>query len=246
VSGLVHKAQSLWAQVGGGPSATRTTGRPWYFRLIWENNCSVEPQPCGFNIYPDNPIENTMLVTNATSQANAIKASALAALRKAFSSYPANIAVELAEGSKDTGDHRAIVLDGAGFANGKALCGVTTPLPGITFSNIFYEMSMEMAQYALPITMTTAQDVQNALHNMSLITAIGTGIGNTSAHEIGHQFFGLSNGMEDGSLNTYNGAAGCVAFGGPTAGWNYGFGQISWEPVTANAWENALKAGFHK
>jgi hypothetical protein len=79
---------------------------------------------------------------------------------------------------------------------------------------------------------------------MDLMRAIGTGIGNTAAHELGHQFFQMKNGMEDTSRNTYSGAVGCDP---RTAGrWHYGFGPISWEPVTADAWQKALANGWHE
>ena len=98
---------------------------------------------------------------------------------------------------------------------------------------------MQNAQWDLSIQIQTRQDAQNAIGRSDYMKGIGTGIGNTAAHEIGHQFFNLSNGMEDNSQNTYNGA-GC---GYP---WNSGVGPIQWEAVTQNAWKNALGTGWHK
>ena len=92
---------------------------------------------------------------------------------------------------------------------GNDLCGLTQPLPSITYSDVYYLRHMECAQWALPIKLITPRDVQNALGRTDLMRAIGTGIGNTAAHEIGHQFFGNGSGMEDSSVSTYNGAAGC-------------------------------------
>lgn len=103
-------------------------------------------------------------------------------------------------------------------------------------------MNMEQAQWALQLVLKTPQDVQNALGNIALMNAIGTGIGNNAAHEIGHQFFGATGaGMDDGSKNTYNGQ-GCS---GQTAPWVYGIGPVSWEDVTANAWQKTLAGGWH-
>jgi hypothetical protein len=136
------------------------------------------------------------------------------------------------------------VVDGYLFDGTKQYCGATSPYGVSNDSSVYYRMHMEMAQFALPVTLITPQDVQNALTNLSLMRAIGTGIGNTAAHEIGHQFFLLANGMEDSSTNTYNGTAGCD----PRAagGYNYGFGPIQWENVTADAWKNILKGGGHR
>ena len=62
--------------------------------------------------------------------------------------------------------------------------------------------SMEEAQWPLPITVITAQDVQNALGRTDLMQAIGGDMGNTAAHEIGHQFFLSGSGMDDASTPT--------------------------------------------
>ena len=231
--------------VGSGrrkSSNTRTAARPWYFKLVWKNDCSTGPSPCGFTLYPENPLDNVAFAIDATSQASRIKSAALAAFKKAFDKYPVD--VNVSEGSAGTGDNRANVIDGYLFDGSKEYCGATDNLPGISVSSIYYRRHMEMAQFALPITLVTAQDVQTALSRADLMKAIGTGIGNTAAHEFGHQFFGLHDGMEDSSTNTYNGAAGCdPRIGGPSG---YGFGNISWEPVTDRAWQSMLSRGWHK
>ena len=154
--------------------------------------------------------------------------------------------VKVSEGAAGTGDHRANIEDFYKYdqSTGVEYCGVTQPLPGITNSTVYYRRHMEMAQFALPIALVTAQDVQNALGRTDLMKAIGTGIGNTAAHELGHQFFGNTNGMEDTSTGTYNGAPGCDP---RTAGaYYYGFAGIMWESVTFNAWKSVLGAGWHK
>jgi hypothetical protein len=240
----ISMATSLWAQAGANPSGNSTAARPWYFKLEWQNDCTKEAAPCGFTLYPENPMDNTRWAIDATSQAATIKAAALAAFKKAFDSYPVNVSEGKAYAG--TGDHRANVIDGYKYdpQSGMEYCGVTSPLSGITFSNIYYRRHMEMAQFALPIVLVTAQDVQNALHRVDLMKAIGTGIGNTAAHEVGHQYFLNGYGMEDSSTSTYNGAAGCDPR--TAGGWNYGFGAVSWEALTADAWKNILGRGWHQ
>lgn len=229
-------ALSLWATAG-----TTSAARPWYFKLVWQNNCqdpAYQWPNCGFVLYPDDPQYLPNLAVDASSQAATIKSVALAAFKKAFSSYPVNVS----EGTPNTGDDYVYVKDGNRTDNGTTLCGVTTA--GAHDSNAYYLKNMEEAQWSLPIVLNTAQDVQNALGRTDLMRAIGAGIGNTAAHETGHQFFLNGYGMEDSSTNTYNGAAGCD----PTTagGYFYGFGPISWEPVTANAWKTTLGTGWHR
>ena len=231
-------AQSLWAQVGGNPAGFKTAGRPWFFMLFWQNNCSSSPQPCGFILIPDDPAENLNLQVDATSQAAAIKSAALAALKKAYDKYP----VTVGEVSKPTdGDHRANVVDGQDSdGHGTQYCGETTPVRPNHDSKVFYWINMEYAQWALPITLITPADVSNALQNANLMKAIGAGIGNTGAHELAHQFLLDTFGMEDSSSNTYNG----VECRGWLAPWLYGVGAIGWEPMTADALKAALGAGW--
>jgi len=168
------------------------------------------------------------------------RSAALAALKKAFEHF----AVTVDEGSPNTGDHRANVLNGIELSQGTPVCGATDN-QGVTDSRVRYELHMENAQFALPITLVTLQDAQNALSNITLMKAIGTGIGNTAAHELGHQFF-IGVGMEDNSINTYNGKLGCDPAQAGSGPWNYGFGPISWEAVTFTAWANALVGGYHR
>jgi hypothetical protein len=201
------------------------------------------PWPCGFDLYPDNPSVNEALAIDASSQASTIKAAALKALKKAFDNYPSTV-LDVNEGTANTGDHSATVVDGYSFDGTRSMnrCGLTTPSYAANDSNIYYQANMEQAQWALPIVLNTAQDVQNALGRADLMKAIGTGIGNNAAHEIAHQFLLELYGMDDNSKNTYNGQ-GC---NGATASWTYGIGSIQWESVTANALKNALGAGWHK
>lgn len=234
LAGTISMATSLWAQAGANPSGNSTAARPWYFKLVWKNDCAASPANCGFTLYPDNPRYLPNLATGATSQAATIKSAALAAFKKAFNDYPVNAD----EGRPDTGDHRVNVIDGQDINHP---CGRSDNLPGRTFSEVFYLMAMEQAQWALPIGLVNAQDVQNALGRGDLMKAIGAGIGNNAAHELVHQFLLDHYGMDNSSTNTYNGRD-C---NGATARWVYGIGPIRWEDVTANALKNSLGAG-HK
>lgn len=226
------------ATAGGGvigqsgitcPSGNGTAARPWYFKLVWQN---------AFSLYPDNPQYLPNLTVDATSQAAAIRAAALAAFKKAFVQYP----VDASEGRANTGDNRANVQNLYSFNQDGESCGLSSGLPGSHDSNVYYLANMEQAQWALPVQLYTAQDVQNALNSVALMKAIGSGVGNNAAHEIGHQFFLAGYGMDDASTSTYNGK-GCD---GEIAPWVYGFGPISWESLTANAWQSALGGGWHK
>jgi hypothetical protein len=236
----VDAAMSLWAFAlfgGGGAnqSGNNTAARPWYFKLVWQNNCATVPWPCGFVLYPDNPRALDGLAVDATSQATAIKNAALSALKKAYEGYN----VDVSEGRTGTGDHQVNVIDGYSLASP---CGQTQNYPSITFSDVFYLAAMENAQWALGIVLKTPQDVQNALGSMRLMDAIGAGIGNNAAHELAHQFLLKKYGMDDSSTNTYNGAD-C---NGATAPWVYGIGPINWEGVAAGALKNSLGTGYHE
>jgi hypothetical protein len=104
---------------------------------------------------------------------------------------------------------------------------------------VFYRADMEGAQWALPIVLTSAQGVQNALDRKDLMKAIGAGIGNNAAHELAHQFLLYRYGMDDQSTSTYN-SKDCE---GDKAPWVYGFEPIHWGTVTAEALKKALGSG---
>jgi hypothetical protein len=110
------------------------------------------------------------------------------------------------------------------------------------FSEVFYLASMERAQWALPILLRTAQDVQSALSRADLMKAIGSGIGNNAAHELAHQFLLSHYGMDDSSTNTYNGKD-C---NGDTAPWVYGIGTIGWQDIMGTALQNSLGSGWRR
>jgi hypothetical protein len=228
---LAEAATSLWANAGATPSGNSTAGRPWYFKLVWKNNCAGRPWPCGFFLYPDNPLAHIDRAINATSQATRIKAAALVAFKKAFSDYP----VDADEGRPDSGDHRVDVIDGSSLGHP---CGRSDNIPGRTISDVFYQAAMEWAQWNLPVVLVTAEDAQAALSRADLMKAIGAGIGNNAAHELAHQFLLSAYGMDDNSSNTYNGAR--CEDGAP---WVYGIGPIAWGTATAAGLKNKLGAG---
>jgi hypothetical protein len=72
-------------------------------------------------------------------------------------------------------------------------------------SIIYYLPEMEQAQLALQNgKLAFNANGQLDAKSQLLVQAIGEGIGNTSAHEIGHTFSALP-GMHDGTRDTYNG-----------------------------------------
>lgn len=213
----------------GNPTGNGVTARPWYFALVWQNS---------FVLYPDNPRYLPNLQADITSQATNIKAAAFAALKKAYLYYP----VTIYEGAANTGDNRANMVNGSDYGAQGASCGLTSPYPGTHDSNIYYLANMEQAQWALPITLYSSQDVQNAESRSDLMNTIGTGIGNNAAHEIAHQFLVSSYGMDDSSTYTYNGQ-GC---NGAMAPWVYSGSGIHWESITAGALAQRLVGGWHK
>jgi len=237
-SPTIDMALTLCAWLGCNPSGNGTAARPWYFKLIWQNDCSTVPWPCGFALYPDDPQATPGLAVGASSQAGVIKSAALSAFKKAFDPYP----VSVSEGTPNDGDNRAVVVDGIKSNNDGESCGLSAPAPGGHESNVYYLPHMEQAQWALNLVIGTFQAVQQAVGNTALMEAIGTGIGTTAAHETAHQFLGDGWGMDDKSKNTYNGQ-GCR---GDLSPWVYGFGPIQWEDVTATALKNKLGAGWHR
>ncbi len=165
---------SLWSWMGGNPSGTGTAARPWVFILVWSNDFSFTPSPK--NGSPPG------LTTDISNDAAAIKTAALAALRRAYFGFP----VAVWEGTANTGDNRAIVLNHQTLSDNYE-CGITLDNSNHE-SQVDYINNMENAQDALRIVIPDAQTEAAALQNPALIQAIGRGIGNTAAHEIAHQF----------------------------------------------------------
>ncbi len=237
-------AASIWASPGGDPSGIGA-GRPWYFILNWQN---------AFDFIPDVPTYRPDLKTDITSNATTIKATALQALKSAYRQWP----VVVVEGTPGTGDHQALVQTSPpdqGLSCGSTNINVVHPVD----SEVWYECNMEQAQVALQVAINNTQDETNALHRQDLIQAIGRGIGNTSAHEIAHQFLIKCCSMDvftsddPASAGTYNNGD---ADGDPNpqiinsdpapyTGYGKSGKPIFWEDSTKKALGNCLGKGWH-
>lgn len=106
------------------------------------------------------------------------------------------------------------------------------------WSRVYYLRHMEEAQFAL------YPSARPATPSQPLVQAIGEGIGNDAAHEIGHQF---SDGgqfvadMDDDSVDTYQSHQ-CL---GPSAPWIYT--GVGTDPQkTPIHWDNNAKASWSK
>jgi hypothetical protein len=231
---------SLWANPRGSPSNNGAAGRPWYFILNWQNV---------FDFIPDKPSIRPDLKADITGSATAIKAAALDALQQAYKQNQWSVVV--VEGTPNTGDHQAVVQTTS--TNQGPSCGSTN----ITVANpkdseVWYECNMEQAQWALQISINTAQDESNALTRQDLIQAIGRGIGNTAAHEIAHQFLLLCCSMDvlisddSDAAGTYNngsadGDANPLVINSDPAPYT-GYGKDG----TPIHWENSTKSALDK
>lgn len=186
VAFLPLMAATIWSFAGGNPSSNGSPGRPWYFILNWQND---------FTFTPNNPKIISSLTTNITSSSvTTIKRVALKAFRDAYNIFP----VTVVEGSANTGDAQAIVMNHETLAPNQPVLGITPPKanrgisPPNEFTNqisqIDYINIMQEGQEALNIVINNAQDEAAALARPDLIEAIGRAIGNTAAHEVAHQF----------------------------------------------------------
>jgi hypothetical protein len=120
-----------------------------------------------------------------------IQGAALRSLRTAYLGFPVEVVQREIEQPIHV-DAQAVVHDHQKLTN-NYVGGVTPPLPnqgkGInTISQIDYINIMLEAQNALNIVINNAQDEAAAIGRPDLIDAIGSGIGNTAAHELAHQF----------------------------------------------------------
>jgi len=182
---LLENFSSLWANPRGDPSGRSKEGRTWYFALVWQND---------FIFIPRNPKTLPDLQVDITNYAPIIKKAALKAFGDAYSFLP----VTVFEGSANTGDAQALVMNHQNLSSHTYSAGVTPPKPnrGISpptdftnqISQIDYINLMYEAQFALSIVINNAQDEATALARADLIQAIGRSVGNTSAHEVAHQF----------------------------------------------------------
>jgi len=180
---IVENLASFWANPQGSPGGAGSAGRPWAFVLVFQNDWSFIPD------YPDLVPMSSPLRTNITAEAEIVKAAALQEVRDAFS----GVGVVVAEGTANTGDDRATIVNSQTLVPNSPSCGGTNinALSGYNRthdSQVSYVQIMEEAQQALKIPITNAQEEANALTNPSLLHAIGRGIGDTASHEIAHHF----------------------------------------------------------
>jgi hypothetical protein len=189
---------------------------------------------------------------------SAIKIQALNAYKAAFAKLPAivshNVAVDMLYGGSITPDHfeHTLYIDGQWFLNEGPGC----PHPGKTtnpnWSWVFYMSIMCDAQHNLPPYGNLAYfspPFSDAANFAKLAAAIGRGIGNTAAHETGHQiaFSAALPGMDCGpgstSGRTCEGAN--SVYEAQEAGpWNYLNNYsppIQWEPTDLNILQNYFK-----
>lgn len=150
--------------------------------------------------------------------------------------------VDVDEGTPDTGDDLAYIVTGLFISpqTHTPACGISNNFGGHA-SNIYYEQHMDQAQFALNIQIKTANDLKAVLAKPDLITAIGTGVGVSSAHEIAHHYLLERFGMDNGSPNTYNGGD-CDGLRNPLT---YTGEGIIWEKQTHDALKKILGSGWH-
>jgi hypothetical protein len=183
--------------------------------MVDQNNSQV--QDVVFSILADNPPHGTVNLTS--EQIALIERNAANAFRLAFAPY--NVTVD------PTGRQALHTV----YIGGEPTlyCGWTPGLtPGV--SQVYYQKHVAEAQDAV------GDDQGDP--TTQLLGAIGEGIGNSAAHEVGHQlvnqysFSGkIVNGMDldDSSIGTYNGAS-CSGVDNPAVYTGYGSGgtPIHW------------------
>lgn len=251
VSFLIHKAQSLWAQVGGSPSANSTAGRPWYFALSFQNDFTFTPE------YPNAP------TTDISYLVATIKAAALKEFKAAYSSKQVN--VNPFEGTQ--GDVVATVLNHETLPSNVPDCGVSQlQNNGVWAHQVDYAMNMFGAQDAYQVVINNVQDERNVLANrFDMIRAIGRGLGVSAAHEVAHQFVDSvgplgAPGLMDADPSTDSNPRGTFNAGGCDGHWPPNGDPSSWlgywpaNPPIYLHWEapsllqlgEALGGGWHK
>ncbi len=183
---------------------------------------------------------------------NAIKVQALNAYTAAFAQLPAIVShkvqapiTTLYGGSDNPPFEHVVYVDGSWFTwNGGPVPGYTSAR---TWSRVFYTIVIFNGEELLG-TYGNLPDFtppfSDATNMLKLVTAIGTGIGNTAAHETGHQIAyvvplpGMECGAEkpcQGGNSVYESAAmGLWDFPNYTP-------KITWEPIDITALQNFFK-----
>lgn len=195
-------ADSLWFSPNGNAESQNSSPNS-DFGLVWcaQNGCSDLPdsnQDVSYFIQADDPPHTIINLTE--SQKRILQLNALNAFKLAFTPYRINVS------SGRVGAHTVYIV-----GTGDSSCG-STDGNKISWSRVFYGTNMQEAQHAVGITTSTpTADQVNRI-----VQAIGEGIGNNAAHEVGHQLVieftrfqkivaGMD--MDDNSLGTYNGGS---------------------------------------
>jgi hypothetical protein len=172
------------------------------FELVWcENGGCLDQKDNGtpvqdvnFSVRGVDPPHTVSTISQ--DQQKLIRLNALNALKLAFAPYN----VTLGTGKKVTNTVYVSGLD-------RLACGITPPIFQ-TFSWVYFSSNTDQAQHAINET--------NGMPTPELLRAIGEGIGNNAAHEVGHQLvnrFAQSGkivsgiDMDDTSTDTYNGGS---------------------------------------
>jgi len=139
-------------------------------------------------------------------QIGLVENQAIQALQKAFQAFPVRV---LSIGANLTTYTHMVEVSGGHFYDSKTglSCGLTAYPRNA--STVWYPCNLTEAQFALNLEDTNLSQNTGSPSFASLLKAIGEGIGNTAAHEIGHQFLDNLCGMNDNPnlLGVYNGGS---------------------------------------
>jgi hypothetical protein len=165
-----------YAEPGLNPQSSNSK-RTRDFELAWENT---------WYFYVDYPQEDPNTEVGLTAQQiDTIKTAALNAFKAAFSTYRVDV------GMGHQGTNTVYVS-----------MGKYEPEPGTCAAGYTQQLWTDHSLVYYECNMTGAQAINSGTLSTATLTAIGTGIGNTAAHELGHQF-SLPQ-MDDQTIRTYN------------------------------------------
>jgi hypothetical protein len=199
-SALTQSLPIAWPILFTGSALINSAPAQTDIEIVWLDKKDGDHLPVKFSFYTDYPQidqagSKNPLDIDAFSPlfVLAITDTATSALRQAFAPYPR---LHIGEGHKGT--YTAYVVGEYPLLDpqtGSVPCGVTI----FASSAIYYLPEMEQAQWALQNGKLTFDT-----NGLLLVEDIGRGVGNTTAHEFGHQL--AVPGMHDGSQDTYNGS----------------------------------------
>ncbi|MGB7624835.1 MAG: hypothetical protein WBN92_21010, partial [Terriglobia bacterium] len=188
----------------------------------------------------------------------AIEAAALDALQKAFKQFPViveraplntNLFWECVEDWKLPGCVKALGVNVAGFWPGDGATGETV---GVTpHSFVYYWISLQNSETALgmnPVYTGTSVDIPAFA---PLLQAIGTGIGNAAAHEVGHgiaytvKHMNMDCNAPGNATGCQNGLTHLFEWDGGTD-WEYThvWPDIDWQPKSICAIQQYFNPGY--